>query len=117
MSEFTLELKQLYFFSFHGLYEEESKVGAEFIVDLTVKYTSRQNSVSFIEDTVNYATLYEILKKEMSQPRDLLETIAQSTTEMIYQSFPNIKEVEIRIEKKNPPIINFSGSVIVSLKK
>ena len=117
MSEFTIELKQLYFFSFHGVYEEERKVGGEFIVDLSAKYTSTGNTITSIKDTVNYATLYEIVKEEMNQPKDLLETIAQSIAEKIHLSFPVIKEIEIRIEKKNPPIVNFSGNVAVKYRK
>lgn len=117
MSEIIIELKQLYFFSFHGLYEEERKVGGEFVVDLFTKYSSGQNKISFIEQTVNYAALYEIVKAEMNQPRNLLETLAQSIAEKIYQSFPLLKEIEIRIEKKNPPIVGFMGSVGVRFQK
>jgi dihydroneopterin aldolase len=116
MSEFTIELKQLYFFSFHGLYEEERKVGGEFSVDLFVKYIREQN-VSNIEETVNYAILYEIVKTEMNQPRDLLETITQSIAEKIHQAFPIAKEMEICIQKKHPPIIGFTGTVGVRLRK
>lgn len=117
MSEFTIELKQLYFFSFHGIYEEERKVGGEFIVDLLVKYSSGDNKVSKISETINYAELYELVKVEMNKPRDLLEAIAQTTAEKIHSTFPQSKEIEIRIKKKNPPINNFSGSVAVNFKK
>jgi 7,8-dihydroneopterin aldolase/epimerase/oxygenase len=117
MSEFIIELKQLYFFSFHGLYEEEQKVGGEFSVDLIVKYIGGNNDITAIGETINYATLYEIVKKEMNQPRDLLETIAQSIAERIHKAFPIVKEMEICIEKKHPPIIGFAGSVGVRYKK
>jgi dihydroneopterin aldolase len=117
MSEFTIELKQLYFFSFHGVYEEERKVGGEFIVDLLVKYSPGDKKISSISDTINYTTLYEIVKTEMNIPRNLLETIAQAIAENIHLTFPSAKEIEIRIEKKNPPIINFSGRVAVKFKK
>ena len=117
MNEFLIELKQLYFYSFHGLYDEERKVGGEFIVDLLVKYSTFENKITYIAETVNYAALYEIVKGEMNQPRDLLETIAQSITKKIHLSFPAVKEIEIRIEKKNPPIVNFSGSVSMMYKK
>lgn len=113
MGEITIELKELYFFSFHGMYEEERKVGAEFIVDLVVKYVVSKNIISKISETINYEELYEIVKTEMSKPRNLLETIAQTTAEKIHLAFPQSKEIEIRIEKKNPPINNFSGNVAV----
>jgi dihydroneopterin aldolase len=117
MGEFSIELKQLYFFSFHGLYEEERRVGGEFSVDLFVKYIVGENNIMTIEETINYATLYEIVKVEMNQPRDLLETVAQSIAEKVHHSYPIVKELEICIEKKHPPIISFSGSVGVRFKK
>ena len=117
MSEITIELKQLSFYSFHGIYEEEKKVGGEFIVDLSVKYAAGENKIAALDDTINYAALSEIVKKEMNIPRDLLEEIAQTVTEKIHQVYPSVKEIEIRIEKKNPPIINFSGNVAVCNKR
>ena len=117
MSEFSIELKQLYFFSFHGLYEEERKVGGEFIVDLSVKYTSGKNMIASITETVNYASLYQIVKEEMNQTRDLLEMVTQSIAEKIHLSFPVVKEIEIRIEKKNPPVVGFIGNVAVRFCK
>jgi len=117
MGEFTIELNKLVFFSFHGLYEEEKKVGCEFIVDLFAKYTSDKKTISSIDETVNYTTLYEIVKTEMNRSRDLLETIACSIAEESMKSLPQIKEIEIRIEKKNPPIVGFTGSVAVKFKK
>jgi dihydroneopterin aldolase len=116
MSEFIIELKQLYFFSFHGLYEEERKVGSEYSVDLFAKYSAGENIIATIKETVNYATLYDIVKAEMNYPRDLLETVAQSIAEKIHQSFPIVNEIEISIEKKHPPIIGFAGSVGVRFK-
>lgn len=116
--EFTIELKSLCFFSFHGLYEEERKVGGEFVVDLSAKYAPEKNTfLANIDETVNYATLYKIVQEEMSQPRNLLETIAQSIAEKIHQAFPLVDEVEVSIEKKNPPVMNFTGSVGVRFKK
>jgi len=113
MAEFIIELKHLQFFSFHGLFAEERKVGGEFIVDLSVKYVSNQKVITSLDETINYAALYDIVKKEMSEPRDLLETIAQTIADKIQKNFPLIKEIEIRIEKKNPPIVGISGNVAV----
>ena len=117
MSEFTIELKQICFYSFHGVYQEEKKVGGEFVIDLSVKYTSGESLIDSIKQTVNYASLYEIVKAEMNQPRELLETITQSIAEKIHMTFPIVKEIEIRIEKKNPPIANFNGNVAVTYRK
>jgi dihydroneopterin aldolase len=113
----TIELKQVFFYSYHGLYDEERKVGGEFVVDLAVKYTVAERKVQRINETVNYEKLYDLVKQEMDEPRDLLETVAMDITENIRKQFPSVEEAEIRIVKKSPPIINFSGSVTVTYKR
>ena len=112
-SEFIIELKSVNFFAFHGLHDEERKTGNEYEVDLSVKYISDGKKITKIENTINYVTLFEIVKQEMELPRNLLETIAISISEKIREQFSQVKEIVVRINKKNPPIINFSGSVAV----
>lgn len=116
-SEFTIELKSVIFFAYHGLHDEERKTGNEYEVDLSVKYNGDGKKITKIEETINYVRLFEIVKQEMEQPRNLLETVAISITEKIQEQFSQAKEVEVRINKKNPPIINFSGSVAVIYSK
>src|SRR5687768_604111 len=115
--EFTIELKSVSFFSFHGLHEEERKTGNEYLVDLSVKYDAPGQRVNRINDTVNYVRLFEIVREEMKHPRDLLETIAELVAEKIHREFPMVKESVIHIQKKNPPITNFSGNVAVTYRK
>ncbi|GEM_PF-75220 len=116
MGEITIELKDLQFYSFHGLYEEEKLAGGEFVVNLSVKLYEN-NTITSIEQTVNYAALYSLVKEEMSQPRELLETLAQSIAAKIHNAYSSVKEIDICIEKKNPPITGFTGSVAVRWKR
>jgi dihydroneopterin aldolase len=117
MGEFTIELRNLEFFSFHGLYAEEKKVGGEFVVDVFAKFPAQDHKLTSIDETVNYAALFEIIKDEMNQPRALLETIAQSIAEKIYNKYAVLKEIEIRIEKKKAPIVGISGTVAAGYRK
>ena len=117
MGEFTIELRDLQFYSYHGLYEEEKKAGGEFVVDLWAKFPAEDHALKSIDETVNYAALFRIVKDEMDQPRELLETIAQSIAEKVYAKYSVIKEVAIRIEKKKAPIIGLNGSVAASYRK
>ena len=117
MGEFTIELRNLEFYSFHGLYEEEKRVGGEFIVDAFAKFPAEDHNLDSIDATVNYAALFAIIKDEMAQPRKLLETIAQSIAEKIYARYSVIKEIEIRIEKKKAPIVGLNGSVAARYRK
>ena len=114
---FTIELKGLQFFSYHGLYKEEKKVGGEFAVDVSATFSSIQTNIHRVEETVNYVKLYEIVKEEMQQPKDLLETVTQAIAENIHKQFAKVIRVTVRIEKKNPPILNFPGTVAVVFEK
>ena len=117
MGEFTIELRNLEFYSFHGLFEEEKKAGGEFVVDAFAQFPAEDHILRSIDETVNYTALFEIIKNEMAQPRELLETIAQSIAEKIYVKYGVLKEVEIRIEKKKAPIVGLNGSVAARYRK
>ena len=113
----TIELKELHFYAYHGLYAEEKKAGNEFEINLTVSYSPVSGTITGISDTVNYAELYALLKKEMQHPRHLLETLMMEVTEAIHLSFPMIKKIEISITKLHVPIVQFTGTAAVRFVK
>src|SRR5688572_19460724 len=83
----TIALRDLPFFAFHGYYNEEKKIGNNFLVNLTVQFQP-QGSVTHISDTVNYTSLYSFLEQEMKIPRELLETFLAETVEKLHSKFP-----------------------------
>jgi 7,8-dihydroneopterin aldolase/epimerase/oxygenase len=113
----TVELNAATFFAFHGLYEEEKKTGGEFEVNLSVSYFTDKAVIDKIEQTVNYVKLYELVKQQMQEPAGLLETVAMRITAEIKGVFPQVNEITIKIEKKHPPVHNFSGSLSVTYRK
>ncbi len=112
----TISLQQLRFHAFHGIYAEEKVLGGEFIVDLSVQYTPATLPVTDLSETVNYAVLYELVKKEMEQPCPILETFVTKLAGDILAQFSIVEGVEISIVKLRPPVISFEGSVGVSFK-
>ena len=113
---FTIHLHNCQFFSHHGLYEEEEIVGTVFEVNLSADFNGEE-PISSLKQTINYVAMYEIVKKHFDRPRQLLETLAQEIAEEIHQSDSRIKNINIKIQKLNPPIVNFTGSVGVSYTK
>ncbi len=113
----TIELKQLHFFAFHGLYEDEKKTGNEFEVNLSVDYIPDTIVITDLSATINYAELFELVKAEMQKPCELLETLAMGIVELIHSLHPQIKKVAISITKLHPPIAAFTGSVGVKYSK
>jgi dihydroneopterin aldolase len=113
----TVELKGLRFFAYHGLYAEEKKIGTEYEVNLAVSFLSEKNIISHLTESIDYAALHELIRKEMQVQRDLLETFVTELCENIHQQFPIIKKIVVSIFKLHPPMEKFTGSVGVKYEK
>ena len=112
----NIHLYNLKFFSFHGCHEEEKLLGTDFEVNVDVEIYQPER-IDNIHQTVNYVTVYEVVKQRMAIATPLLETIASDLISQIHIISPLIKSIFVSIKKINPPIENFVGSVGVSLKK
>jgi len=112
----TISLHKLGFHAYHGIYQEEKVLGGTFEVNLSVHYSPPVLPVTDLNQTVNYAKLYELVKQEMEQPCPILETFVTKLAADILAQFSIVEEVEISIIKLRPPIIAFEGSVGVSFR-
>lgn len=112
----AIYLNKLRFRAYHGLYAEERKTGNEFEVDLAVSIDTVA-TITDLSETINYASLYQLLKTEMQKRRDILETFVMEVAGIIHATFPNVKRVEITITKLQAPIEKFSGTVGVKYCK
>lgn len=93
------------FFAFHGVYEEERVKGNKFEVDLSIDYPFEgQVADDLLENTIDYAALYELVKVVMDKPANLLEHLAVTIRDSITQQFPQIEKVSVTVSKFNPPI-------------
>ncbi len=113
---FTISLHNLSFFSFHGMHEEERILGNNYLVNIELTVDADEN-IKNIEQTVNYATVYQLIKQRMLIPTPLLETLAQDLAQQIHTMDDRIRSISVTVEKKDPPIANMQGSVSVNYKK
>ena len=49
----------------HGFYDEEALLGNEFEIDVVVNIDMTEESSDDLKDTLNYESLYQIVKSEM----------------------------------------------------
>ena len=113
---FTIHLHKLAFFAHHGLHDEEAIIGTNFEIDVSINFDPG-GKITSIHQTINYAAVYDIIKRHMLHPVALLETLAQNIAEDIYLHDNRINSINININKLHPPIKNFIGSVGVSYSK
>lgn len=113
----SVQLYDLAFHAFHGVYEGEAIIGNNFRVDLIVKYEEKKVKLDSLTNIINYEVLYEIVKKRMAIPSPLLEEVAETIIIKIRHQYPILKEISISIFKLQPPIESFSGKVGITLQK
>ena len=113
----TISLNNVRFRAYHGVHPEERQKGNDFVVNMQVSYVPDSGTILSLDDTIDYANLFEIINSTMQQPVDLLETLVQKIAQNTYKQYSQIKEVSVSVEKLNPPIDKFSGSVEVKFSK
>ncbi len=100
----SITLNQCKFYAYHGVSEQERKVGNHFEVTLTV-HCPMQQAIDHddLDGTVNYAALYDLVAREMAKPSKLLEHVAGRIIEAVKQEFPTVTGGEITLSKLTPP--------------
>ncbi len=98
-------LDNLRFFAHHGVGEQETLVGNEFTISLRLKVDIRHAmQTDDVSDTVSYADVYETVKAEMDIPSKLLEHVGARIVHTLFQNFPQIEGIELKLAKRNPPM-------------
>ena len=114
----TIALEGLEFFSYHGFYDEEQKIGNKYSVDIIVtadfSEAARRDRLSA---TVNYEDLYRITVGVMQQSARLLEHIAHQIIQDIREKYPDLQSVEVSVSKFNPPIGGVCHRAKITLKE
>ena len=80
-------------------------IGGEYLVNAIVEIdTSQAEQNDLLKSTVDYVSVYNVLKKEMSIPSKLLEVVLERIIEGIKKIDDNIDSVDVSIKKISPPI-------------
>lgn len=112
----TVALEGIRFFSDHGYYPEEQKVGNEFLVDIGVRMMVKENLSDELSGTLNYERLFDITAREMKITSKLLETVAHRILKSVLNEYPDLKELSVSIRKMNLPLKGSVNSSIVKLE-
>lgn len=113
---YTISLEDMEFKAYHGCYDLEKIVGNRFLVDLSMDAelddAAENDNVS---ETINYLTVFGIVEKCMMQKSDILENVALRITDALYDSFPQLRKVCVKVSKLAPPLGGKIKKVSVTL--
>ena len=109
MEYFNIRLNDLRFFSKIGVFEQERKVGNEFLMNVEVKISASSFVEEDLESSISYADIYAEIKDIMDREWLLLETVAKKIKDKLTVRWPQIEGGKISIDKMAPPIIGIDG--------
>ena len=105
LKESYICLHEVRFHAFHGVMAQERRVGGDFLVSVKVGCPLEKAAGSDdVADTLDYAALYALVKKETMQPSCLLEHVMGRIAAAIGEAFPEVTSTEVKITKLNPPM-------------
>jgi len=113
----TIQLNNVEFYGYHGLYKEELKLGNTFIVNLSIEFIPVVTKINEIKETIDYVVVYNLVKERMLTPTLLLETVVEDIATSIFENFHIAQKVKIEIAKKKVFINSLNGNMSVSLTK
>ena len=118
LSYITLDNLRLY--AYHGVAPQEQLVGNEYLLNVRLQTDIRPAaSTDDVAQAVNYASVADSIRQEMSQPSRLIEHVAMRIVRRLFADFPAVQALHLRLSKRNPPMgadID-SASVEISLSR
>ncbi|MGA0273154.1 MAG: dihydroneopterin aldolase [Flavobacteriaceae bacterium] len=98
-------VKNIRLYAYHGCLEEESKIGSDYLVNLTVETDLEKSSgTDDLKDTVDYVALHALAKEEMGKRAKLLETVVLRLAKKILKQHREVSKAIVKVAKLNPPI-------------
>jgi dihydroneopterin aldolase len=93
-----LELKGLHVFGYHGVEEEEKRLGQLFLFDVELEVGER-GADDRLENAIDYTDVASAIR-ELSNARrfDLIEALATATADLVYERFAP-ERVRVRVRK------------------
>ena len=100
-----IRLEKLRFRAFHGVMEQERRVGGDYELTLRIGYPWQAAMESDdVGDTLDYSAVYAAVVREMVLPSRLLEHVAGRIANRLLATFPQITSVDLWLTKLCPPM-------------
>ena len=72
-----IRLNKVRFYAYHGVMEQEQRVGGWYLLTLTIDYPfAKAMESDDVSDTLNYATVLDVVTREMKIPGRVLVHVA-----------------------------------------
>lgn len=99
-------MKNLAFFGYHGVLQEENVLGQKFFIDIELYLDLKKAGLSDnVDDTISYADVYDNVKNIVENKKfNLLEALAEDIAMTTLNNYSNLQEISINIRKPEAPV-------------
>lgn len=114
---YTVYVRDIEFYGYHGVPAEERFVGHRYRVDLEMEVSGRADETDHIDDTVDYAAVAQLVTTLGQEQRaHTVERLARLIGEKILETFPQVQTVAVRLGKPLPPAPIIAGEAGVEIE-
>lgn len=115
----SITLAGMAFYAYHGLHDEEARLGQRFDVDVTVSVDLAPAAASDdYAHTVGYDRLYHAVERVMHGARlNLIETLADRIAAAVLDEFASIRDAEVTVRKPGAPVPGVFDHVSVTVRR
>lgn len=107
----SITLADLPFYAYHGVLPDERRDGAPYTLSVTLSFSAEVAMHSDdVADTIDYASVYALLTREMAEPSDLIEHVVGRILRALGDTFPSLTQATCSLTKVKPPIPGFDGA-------
>lgn len=101
---YTVFVRGLEFYAFHGVPPEERVIGHRYRVDFELEVEGAADATDRVEDTVDYGSAAQLVQR-YAQERQVLtvERLAAGIGDELLARFPQIQSARVRLAKLLPP--------------
>ena len=98
-------LDNVRFHAYHGVLPQENEVGQDYLVSVRCGVdVSSAMEHDMLEVTLDYGKLYRLIEREMAITAQLVEHVAGRIAKAVFNTFPEVKTLDLNITKLNPPM-------------
>lgn len=98
-------LQGLQYHAYIGVGEQEQVVGNDYVLDLRLGYPFAAAMESdVVDDTLNYADVFNVVSEVMKQPSKLLEAAAGKIVKELCARYKRLESIDLKLVKRNPPM-------------
>lgn len=98
-------INSIQLYAYHGCLPEEALIGSNYTVDVLMETNfSEAANTDNLDKTIDYCTVFNIVKEEMAIRANLLENVAMRIVKRLKSEFNQLHKVNLTVTKLNPPM-------------